>query len=192
MKKAPMILLLIAPYAIVVVCSQLELDLVIGICGYAGLILFNMVYAFRLPGLGFNGKQILRWNLLLKLCNIPLEALIAVFAWRAVKSISGFWAFWRLPPIWSSCPPPCSASAVCGGTAKRECCPRGLRRWPWPRSLCPAWISSARSFAALCLAGRKRMRIKKQTRQLKRRKTSLPHMGQGGFWSRMQSSITIR
>ena len=39
---------------------------------------FYMVYAFLLPRLGFNGKQILFWNLLLKLCNIPLILLILV------------------------------------------------------------------------------------------------------------------
>ena len=48
------------------------------ICG--AFLLFNMVYAFLLPKLGFNGTQILRWNLLLKLCQIPLISLILLFA----------------------------------------------------------------------------------------------------------------
>ena len=38
-----------------------------------------MVYAFLLPRLGFRVKQILFWNLLLKLCHIPLILLILVF-----------------------------------------------------------------------------------------------------------------
>ena len=76
MKKVPMILLLVAPYATLFVCYQLTLDITVGLCVYGALILFNMVYAFLLPRLGFNGKQILFWNLLLKLCNIPLVTLI--------------------------------------------------------------------------------------------------------------------
>ena len=38
-----------------------------------------MVYAFWMPKLGFNGKQILFWNLLLKLCQLPLILLILLF-----------------------------------------------------------------------------------------------------------------
>ena len=72
MKKVPMILLLIAPYATLIICYQADLDIMVGACVYAALLLFNMVYAFLLPRLGFNGKQILFWNLLLKLWNIPL------------------------------------------------------------------------------------------------------------------------
>lgn len=76
MKKIPMILLLIAPYAILIICDQAYLDLTIGVYIYGILLLFNLVYAFLMPRLGFNGKQILLWNLLLKLCNIPLVLLI--------------------------------------------------------------------------------------------------------------------
>ena len=76
MKKIPMILLLIAPYAILIICDQAYLDLTIGVYIYGILLLFNLVYAFLMPRLGFNGKQILFWNLLLKLCNIPLVLLI--------------------------------------------------------------------------------------------------------------------
>ena len=76
MKKVPMILLLIAPYAIVFLCDQTGLDFSIGLWIYGALLAFNMVYAFLLPRLGFNGKQILFWNLLLKLWNIPLVLMI--------------------------------------------------------------------------------------------------------------------
>jgi len=79
MKKFPMILLLIAPYAILFLCDQTGLDFSIGLWIYSALLTFNMVYAFLLPRLGFNGKQILFWNLLLKLCHIPLILLIHVF-----------------------------------------------------------------------------------------------------------------
>ncbi len=71
-----MILLLIAPYAILFLCNQIGLDFSIGLWIYGALLAFNMVYAFLMPRLGFNGKQILFWNLLLKLWNIPLVLMI--------------------------------------------------------------------------------------------------------------------
>ena len=74
-----MIALLIVPYATLILCYQANLDITIGLCVYGALLLFNMVYAFLLPRLGFKVKQILFWNLLLKLCNIPLILLIFVF-----------------------------------------------------------------------------------------------------------------
>ena len=76
MKKIPMIALLIVPYATLIICYQADLDITVGACVYGALLLFNMVYAFLLPRLGFNGKQILFWNLLLKLWNIPLVLMI--------------------------------------------------------------------------------------------------------------------
>lgn len=79
MKKLPMLLLLVAPYVILILCDQLYMDFSIGLCIYGVLLVFNMVYAFLMPGLGFNGRQILFWNLLLKLCNIPLATLILLF-----------------------------------------------------------------------------------------------------------------
>lgn len=79
MKKVPMILLLIAPYAILFLCDQTGLDFSIGLWTYGALLAFNMVYAFLMPRLGFRVKQILFWNLLLKLCHIPLILLILVF-----------------------------------------------------------------------------------------------------------------
>ena len=58
MKKAPMIALLIVPYATLIICYQANLDITIGLCVYGTLILFNMVYAFLLPGLGFKVKLV--------------------------------------------------------------------------------------------------------------------------------------
>lgn len=78
MKKLPMIALLIAPYATLIICYQANLDITVGLYVYGVLLLFNMVYAFLLPKLGFSGKQLLFWNLLLKLCHIPLILLIFV------------------------------------------------------------------------------------------------------------------
>ena len=72
MKRIPMILLLIAPGTTVAVCYLFDLDLMPGLVICGAILILNMVYAFLLPRLGFNGKQILFWNLLLKLWNIPL------------------------------------------------------------------------------------------------------------------------
>ena len=72
MKKLPMLLLLIVPYGILILCSQTNMDFSTGLTVYGAILAFNAVYAFRMPRLGFNGKQLLFWNLLLKLCNIPL------------------------------------------------------------------------------------------------------------------------
>ena len=78
MKIVPMIALLIMPYTTLIICYQANLDITVGLWVYRALLLFNMVYAFLLPKLGFKAKQILFWNLLLKLCNIPLILLIFV------------------------------------------------------------------------------------------------------------------
>ena len=78
MKKLPMILQLIAPGATIAICYLFDLDLMPGLAICGAILAFNTVYAFWLPKLGFNGKQILFWNLLLKLCHIPLILLIFV------------------------------------------------------------------------------------------------------------------
>ena len=87
MKKVPMVLLLIAPYAILFLCDQTGLDFATGLWIYGAILAFNMVYAFLLPRLGFNGKQILFWNLLLKLWNIPLVLMILLVT--LVTSLAG-------------------------------------------------------------------------------------------------------
>lgn len=80
MKKLPMLLQLIVPY-IILVCGFAAMDMMIGIvCFYGIILIFNMVYAFLLPKLGFDGRRILFWNLLLKLCNIPVVLCILLFA----------------------------------------------------------------------------------------------------------------
>lgn len=81
MKKMPMMLLLIAPYALIVSCFLEQPIITDGISGvgfvlFAAVLLLNMIYAFMLPHLGFEGKQILFWNMLLKLCNIPVFLLV--------------------------------------------------------------------------------------------------------------------
>lgn len=56
MKKVPMILLLVAPYGIVSLCSLANMDLTVGLYIYGALLLLNMIYAFLLPRFGFHGK----------------------------------------------------------------------------------------------------------------------------------------
>ena len=80
MKKLPMLLQLIVPY-VILICGFAAMDITVGITYFYGLILiFNMAYAFLLPKLGFDGRGILFWNLLLKLCNIPVVLCIMLFA----------------------------------------------------------------------------------------------------------------
>lgn len=76
MKKLPMLLLMLVPYSILILCSQTNMDFSTGLTIYGAIFAFNAVYAFRMPRLGFNGKQLLFWNLLMKLCNVPLVLLI--------------------------------------------------------------------------------------------------------------------
>ena len=85
-EKIPMILL-IAPYAILFLCDQTGLDFSIGLWICGTLLAFNMVYAFLLPRLGFTVKQILFWNPLLKLWNIPLVLIILLVT--LVTSLAG-------------------------------------------------------------------------------------------------------
>ena len=49
MNKLPMILLLIAPYAIYFLCDRTNMDFAIGLYIYAAILIFNMVYAFLMP-----------------------------------------------------------------------------------------------------------------------------------------------
>lgn len=80
MKKLPMLLQVIVPY-VILICGSAAMDITVGIAYFYGVILiFNMVYAFLLPKLGFDGRRILFRNLLLKLCNIPVVLCIMVFA----------------------------------------------------------------------------------------------------------------
>ena len=79
MKKIPMILLLMAPGATLAICYLADLDLTPGLFVCGAILILNMVYAFLLPRHGFKVKQILFWNLLLKLSQVPLISLILLF-----------------------------------------------------------------------------------------------------------------
>ena len=79
MKKIPMLLLLIAPYAFGCFMSYSfgnNANIRAGIVFYAAVLLLNMIYAFILPRCGFDGEQILFWSMLLKLCHVPIYLFI--------------------------------------------------------------------------------------------------------------------
>jgi len=76
-KKLPMILMIVAPYIFgFIVMDSVEkgifTQLGIGIILYTLVLVLNLVYAFLLPRLGFDARQMLFWNMLLKLCHIPI------------------------------------------------------------------------------------------------------------------------
>lgn len=79
----PMMLLLFMPYLFVVIfggmlflygLSNMVLGIALGMYGIICLIIFlpNMIYAFILPKKGYTAKQILFWDMVLKICNIPI------------------------------------------------------------------------------------------------------------------------
>ena len=73
MKNIPMMLMLIAPYVLFGMYMAENLQfLSIGFIVFGIIMVFGGAYAFFLPRMGFGGKQILFWSMLLKICNIPI------------------------------------------------------------------------------------------------------------------------
>ena len=101
MKKAPMIILLLAPYIFLLIC--------IGICAgengftadaiektgwtflgmFLVILLPNMIYAFVLKRVGYGYQKLFFWNMLIKLCNIPIYVLVFAVGVFAVSMILG-------------------------------------------------------------------------------------------------------
>ena len=68
-----MIIMLVAPYFLFGMYMAENLQLLsIGLIAFGIIMTFGAVYAFFLPRMGFGGKQILFWSMLLKICNIPI------------------------------------------------------------------------------------------------------------------------
>lgn len=97
-----MILLLAAPYLFfltIIVLSQLSytqaMEMTLGSIGYpyAAMLLLiflpNMIYAFILPRRGYTPQQLLFWDMLLKLCNIPLYILVFIAGMLLAGTIIG-------------------------------------------------------------------------------------------------------
>lgn len=82
MKKIPMLLLLAAPYAMLGGAAlafagrRTWFALLSWALAFLLVFLPNMVYAFVLPRKGYAQRQLLFWNMLLKLCNIPFYVLV--------------------------------------------------------------------------------------------------------------------
>lgn len=83
MKKVPTILLLLVPYAFIAVFLNFGLTKDVFLLWpilWLVICLPNMVYAFLLPRLGATPRQLLFWDMVLKLCNIPIFAGVFLIA----------------------------------------------------------------------------------------------------------------
>lgn len=101
MKKIPMLLLVFCPYlylaTVILICameSGLSNDILCtNMYLFIGLVcaiyLPNAVYAFLLPKLGYQSRQILFWNMLLKLMHIPIYLVIFLFGTLMLLMIVG-------------------------------------------------------------------------------------------------------
>ncbi len=78
MKKIPMIILMITPYIFLGIILNADVGYIPPAWGFACLFVFlpNMIYAFILPKKGYTARQLLFWNMLLKVCNIPVYCVI--------------------------------------------------------------------------------------------------------------------
>ncbi len=99
MKKTPLFLLLISPYAFIFGTMLFSTELPITVWPYGIVLVFGMVYAFVLPQLGYSGKQLLFWNMLLKLINVPMMMILILFSWiflSQMEHIAGMLLFFGL------------------------------------------------------------------------------------------------
>lgn len=81
MKRMPMVLMVAAPYGLLGLYLTGNGELLsVGMIVFGVVMLCGAIYAFFLPRLGFSGQQILFWNMLLKICNIPVFLLIFAVA----------------------------------------------------------------------------------------------------------------
>ena len=81
MKKLPMILLLTAPYVLLLdffgsVSADSDGPALAGLSFFLVCLLCGMVYAFAMPRLGFTDRQILHWNMVMRLSFIPFYAIV--------------------------------------------------------------------------------------------------------------------
>lgn len=81
MKKLPMILLLTAPYVLLLgffgsISADSDGPALAGLAYFLLCLLCGMVHAFAMPRLGFTARQILLWNMVLKLSFIPFYAIV--------------------------------------------------------------------------------------------------------------------
>lgn len=82
MKRLPPLLLLAAPYAIAAIFVWTPAPSAALILWLAMVVLVfapNMAYAFWLPKLGWDGRRLLFWGLMLKVCNLPFFLAVFLF-----------------------------------------------------------------------------------------------------------------
>lgn len=81
MKKMPIIVMLIMPYLLLgLLASGWSEHVWVVLTGMDIVMLLGALYAFFLPKMGFQGKDILFWCMLLKVCYIPVYCLNFVVA----------------------------------------------------------------------------------------------------------------
>ena len=115
MKKIPMILLVIAPYTLVAFMFysvSYNTNIRAALIVYIAILLLNMGYAFLLPWMGFGGKEILFWNMLLKLCHIPVYLGVMFF-------VLLIWAWTLRPFSWQSMSTTKDANTATEGNAPK-------------------------------------------------------------------------
>ncbi len=79
MKRAPMIMMLVAPYLLLGLYMTEHLKaLSVTLIIFGIVMLFGALYAFFLPQKGCGSSEILFWCMLLKICNIPVFLLVFI------------------------------------------------------------------------------------------------------------------
>ena len=77
MKNVPMLAMLAAPYLLMGhFLSANTKGLSVVLVAFVIVMLLGALYAFRLTRLGYDGRRLLFWCMLTKLCNIPIFCLI--------------------------------------------------------------------------------------------------------------------
>lgn len=101
MKKVPVILLLAAPYvflfAVIIICiaeegltaRMMEMSSYLFLGMLIVVFIPNMIYAFILPRKGWEQRQMFFWNMILKICNVPIYILVFVFGLLMCITIFG-------------------------------------------------------------------------------------------------------
>lgn len=79
MKRIPLLALLVMPYLVLALVMNQGLSaacLELAAAIFFGVVLVNLLWALLAVRLGFSARQLVFWNLLLKLCHIPFYLLV--------------------------------------------------------------------------------------------------------------------
>lgn len=120
MKRLPMLVLLTAPYVLLLLyLSENGPLLPPAFAGVSAVLCFGAIYAFFLPRLGFQSKQLLFWCMVLKICNIPIFCLIFVVSCGLFVVILPVTHCCSALTASCSFPRPCMGSAACSNADGR-------------------------------------------------------------------------